>query len=112
MMNTAKFILQLFFAFFIFSNAHAQFPPAAGQPGTSAMHKDSSAFIDWVSGCEVLRGYQNVANTVSGYASAGDSAEVFGIAGSNGVVCLGDGGEAVCTFWYPISNGPGFDFAV
>lgn len=90
----------------------AQFSPAAGQPGTSAMHKDSTAFIDWVSGCTVLRGLQNITNVTAGYASAGDSTEAFGMAGSNGVVSLGDAGEAICSFWNPIANGPGFDFAV
>lgn len=112
MQGKLKNITLLFLTFFYFTNLNAQFAPAAGQPGTSAMHKDSSAFIEWVSGCEVIRGYQNITNTSVGYASAGDSAEVFGIAGSNGVVSLGDSGEAICSFWTSISNGPGYDFAV
>jgi len=37
---------------------------------------------------------------------------VIGIAGTNGVVSLGDGGSAICTFQYPIKNGIGNDFAV
>ena len=106
-----KLILFSFFLF-VYTNSDAQFAPAVGQPGTSAMYKDSSAFIDWVSGCEVIRGYQNISNTSAGFTNAGDSSQVFGIAGSNGVVSLGDGGSAICSFWTPISNGPGFDFAV
>lgn len=94
------------------NSSYCQFAPAAGVPGTSAMHKDSSAFIDWVWQCNVVRGFQNISNTSIGYASAGDSSEVLGIAGSNGVVSLGDGGEAICSFWNHISNGPSYDFAV
>ncbi|HYG50922.1 MAG TPA: T9SS C-terminal target domain-containing protein, partial [Flavobacteriales bacterium] len=90
----------------------AQFEPPAGQPGTSAMHKDSSAFIDWVTSCTVVRGLQDISNPGGGYASAGDSSQVFGMAGSNGVASLGDGGSAICNFSTQVSNGPGYDFAV
>ncbi|MBA2612717.1 MAG: T9SS type A sorting domain-containing protein [Bacteroidetes bacterium] len=94
-------------------SAKAQtYPPPVGQPGTTAMYKDSSAFVNWVTGCHVTRGYQNISNTSLGYASAGDSSMALGVGLANGVVSLGDGGSAICTFQYPIKNGAGFDFAV
>lgn len=94
------------------TESKAQFAPAAGQPGTTAMYKDSSAFIDWASACTITRGWQNIDNTASGYASGGDSTMATGAAGTAGVVSLGDGGVAICRFNTPIRNGVGFDFAV
>jgi hypothetical protein len=47
-----------------------------------------------------------------GYASAGDSSSVIGIAGASGVVSLGDGGNAIVSFLYPVKDGPSWDFAV
>lgn len=102
----------LFILLFNLTYSFAQFEPPAGQPGTSAMHKDSSAFIDWVTACTVVRGYQDISNPPLGLASAGDSSQVIGFSGSNGVVSLGDGGTAICNFSIQVSNGPGYDFAV
>ncbi|MGL5888754.1 MAG: T9SS type A sorting domain-containing protein, partial [Bacteroidia bacterium] len=91
---------------------NAQFAPPAGVPGTTAIYKDSSVFTSWATGCTVVRGYQDVSNTSLGFAAAGDSSMALGIAGSNGIVSLGDGGVATLTFAQPITNGPGWDFAV
>ncbi len=88
------------------------YPPAAGQLGSTAIYKDSSAFINWANGCRVVRGYMDVSNPALGYASVGDSSMALGKAGTNGVLSLGDGGWATCTFQWPISNGQGFDFAI
>ena len=88
------------------------YPPPAGQIGSTAIHKDSSVFINWVSDCRVNRGYQDVSNTALGLVNTGDSSMVIGPAGTNGVVSLGDGGNAICTFQFPIKNEAGFDFAV
>jgi hypothetical protein len=90
----------------------AQFPGPVGTAGSTAMHKDSSAFVAWATGCTVVRGYQDISNPSLGLASVGDSTMALGIAGSNGVVSLGDGGYAILTFQHPIKNGIGFDFAV
>lgn len=92
--------------------AAAQYAPAAGQTGTTAMAADSSAFIAWATGSDLQRGYQNIADPSMGYASVGDSFSVVGIAGTNGVVSLGDGGSAIVHFAHPIVNGPSWDFAV
>ncbi len=93
-------------------SATAQYAPAAGQPGTTAIYKDSSVFINWATQCEVTRGYMDISNTSLGYASAGDSSMALGVAGANGTVSLGDGGVATLQFLSPVSDGPGWDFAV
>ena len=90
----------------------AQFAPAAGYPGSTAISKDSSAFVGWATGCVIQRGYMDIAMPDSGYATVGNESSAIGMAGQNGVVSLGDGGTATLTFQNPIYNGPGFDFAV
>lgn len=94
---------------FLFSQPY---PPSAGQPGTSAIYKDSSVISVWANSCKVIRGLQDLSNPSLGYASAGDSSMATGKAMSNGAVSLGDGGSAICTFPNRIKNGPGPDFAV
>lgn len=88
------------------------FAPPAGFAGTTAMYKDSSAFVNWVSTCKVIRGLQDISNTSLGFANVGDSSAVLGTPLSNGVVSLGDGGIAICQFQFPINDGDGPDFAV
>lgn len=89
----------------------AQYAPQAGTVGTSAIHKDSSLFINWAIGCTLNRGWQNISDTTLGKAQVGDETYVPGPAG-NGIVSLGDAGEAIITFEKPIMNGDGYDFAV
>jgi hypothetical protein len=108
-------IKSAFFATLLFlgSQAIAQpYAPPVGQPGTSAMHKDSVAFINWAKSSRVIRGYQDISNPGLGYASVGDSTMATAKAQTNGIVSLGDGGSAVCLFEKPVKNGPGYDFAV
>ena len=97
---------------FLNFTAVAQFSPAAGIAGTTAMHKDSSAFVAWATKCHVVRGLQDISVSAGAYANVGDSSAVFGMAGATGVVSLGDGGYAVVEFNNPIMNGPGPDLAV
>jgi hypothetical protein len=97
--------------YFQFLNSQT-YAPAAGQTGSSAIHSDSSIFVNWVSACQVNRGYQDISDKSLGYASVGDSSMCLGKALSNGVLSLGDGGSVICTFNFPITNGTGFDFAV
>ena len=94
------------------NKAFAQYPPPAGQPGTTAIYKDSSAFVAWATGCTVTRGLQDISNPGLGFVTAGDSSMALGMAGTNGIVSLGDGGSATLTFEYPIVNGNSWDFAV
>ena len=107
--------MKLTLAIVLFSmNAFAQGPyaPVADSIGTTAMYKDSSAFIDWASTCIVERGWQNIADTTLGKTSTGDIYSATEKSGVNGVVSLGDGGSAILTFSSPIINGNGPDFAV
>src|SRR5262245_32854757 len=90
----------------------AQYAPPVGQPGTTAMHADSSAFVRWCQQAAVDRGWQDASNPPQGKATTGDASMATGKALSNDIVSLGDGGNAICTFKKPIRNGSGFDFAV
>jgi hypothetical protein len=93
-------------------NAKAQFAPAAGKLGSTALRHDSSCFVNWALQCSIQRGFMDISNPDSGFASVGDSTSALGNAMQNGIVSLGDAGMAVLTFQYPIKNGPGWDFAV
>lgn len=88
------------------------FAPPATQAGSSAMHKDSLVFVDWVKTCSVNRGYVNIADKSLGFATSGNETMACGKADVANVLSLGDGGSAICTFSKPIKNGTGFDFAV
>lgn len=95
------------------------YAPPAGQPGTTAMHKDSSAFVAWATGIEVKRGYVQLSDTTkqhegSNYATFGDPAIVLGkpSGSTTDAVSLGDGGWAILTFDGVIKNEQGWDFAV
>ena len=91
----------------------AQFAPAQDQPGTTAMHADSSAFVAWATGCTVDRGPMRIDKPENGLASYGaDSLAIGKPGGTYDVVSLGDGGTAILTFESPIYNGEGPDFAV
>lgn len=94
----------------------AQYAPPAGQPGTSAISKDSSAFIGWASTCSIERGYVNMSDTTIKYndsnkATYGSYLYASGPADEL-VVSLGDRGSALLGFDNPIVNRTGHDFAV
>ncbi|MBC9813605.1 T9SS type A sorting domain-containing protein [Crocinitomicaceae bacterium CZZ-1] len=97
-----------------FISLSQSFAPPAGQPGSTAIHKDSSVFLAWATHCEVQRGYMNIEDPSLGYASFGNETDATGPAGgtTTSVVSLGDGGTATLTFDGPITNGNGPDFAV
>ena len=92
-------------------NAQGSFAPAVGNPGTTAIHKDSSIIINWASSCNVTRGLMNISNSSMGNVTSGVSSNGTGIA-DGAIVSIGDAGEAVLSFSTPISNGTGPDFAV
>lgn len=97
---------------FCYTPIKAQFAPPVGYEGTTAMYKDSSAFVSWASKCDIVRGYQDISTQSLGYTNVGDSSLAIGQAGINGVVSLGDGGVAILEFSSPIIDGVGPDFAV
>lgn len=95
------------------------FPPAAGQPGSTAIHKDHPSFQSWAAGSQVVRGWVNIADTSvyvggSNRVSFGRYSDALGPAEgtSVNVISLGDAGTITLTFDRPVINGPGFDFAV
>ena len=88
------------------------FAPEPGAVGSTAIHKDSSVFINWANGIDVTRGPMFFPNNANGFASYGFDFDALHIADGLEVVSLGDGGDATLTFSAPISNGPGPDFAV
>ena len=107
-----KHTIILFIGFiFLQYPAEAQYAPPAGQEGSTAMHKDSSAFVAWATACSVERGYLDLTLPDSGFVSAGNASMALGHP-DNQIVSLGDGGVATLQFDHPIENGPGNDFAV
>lgn len=109
---------KLAFLFTILSlTLHAQsYPPAAGQMGSTAIPADSPLFVAWATGVAVTRGLIDISNPElqhngSNYATYGQPEDALGPP-TNQVVSLGDAGVAILTFDKPITDGPGFDFAV
>lgn len=104
--------ITLLFLLSIFASGNAQtYPPQAGMPGSTAIHKDSTAYVAWATGITVERGYMDIANPSLGKVSVGDPDDVLGPP-TGSVVSLGDKGYAILTFDLPIYDGPGYDFAV
>lgn len=90
------------------------FSPSPGNPGSTAIAKDSSILVNWATNIQLNRGYLNVADPGLGFVTHGHDTLALGVAEGDGVsvVSLGDGGTAVLTFEIPIMDGPGPDFAV
>jgi hypothetical protein len=119
MMNVGCFyfictVKKIVFFLFIASSisTHGQFAPQAGMPGSTAIDKDSSIFKSWANSASITKGLQQINDASFGLPTVGDQFAALGKAGENGVVSLGDGGSAVVSFYAPIFNGPGADFAV
>lgn len=107
-----KSALSLIFLFGLFiGTLKAQFPPPAGQDGSTAIPVDSEDFVAWGMECMVTRGLQSLEDPDLGYADSGSDSLALGIA-DNQTISLGDGGQAILTFAKPIRNGAGWDFAV
>ncbi len=107
-----KIITGLFISSYISLNVNAQFEPAAGQVGTTAIHKDSSILMNWAKSCTYNLGPSDISNNNSTFPTVGDSISPTGKAGSNGILSLGDGGSAILFFNPPILNENGWDFCV
>ncbi len=108
-----KFVIVLFATVLVsLVSAQGSYAPNADTPGTTAMHKDSSAFVAWATGATVERGWQNILDTTLGKTTVGSISSALGQAGDGSVISLGDGGEIILTFDYPVFNGVGVDFAV
>ena len=102
--------------------SNAQYAPAAGQHGSTAIYKDSSIIKAWASDCIVQRGYINITDTNQTYTQDEITSNIaffgedsFATGPANGimdVVSLGDGGSAILTFNNAIINAEGADFVV
>lgn len=99
--------LCLLCVFALAAAAAGPYAPAAGKPGTTAVHKDDAAFaawatgyVDYVVGTNVDAQWQTPARALG--KAVGDSYDI---------VSLGNGGRITLTFAAPITNGPGWDFA-
>ncbi len=90
------------------------FDGIVGTPGCQAIHCEDPAILGWATGCQVTRGYQDIAShtTLASYGTDEDGTGAASTVTTSGVVSLGDGGTAVLTFDIPIQNGDGYDFAV
>ena len=110
--NQIRILITILITGFLSQQVIAQFAPAAGQPGSTALRADSSCFINWASHCHIQRGLKQINLPDSGYASVGTAQSAIGQASTNGVVSLGDGGIATLSFNPPITDGNGFDFAI
>lgn len=104
----------LFFTLFSFAflTASAQFAPAAGNPGSTAIAGDSSCFVSWAKRIQFVPGWKDISHPDSGVVSDKNTSSALGPSKSNGVLSLGDSGSATLGFSLPIMNGPGWDFAV
>lgn len=107
-MKKNYFLMAAFMPSLLFS----QFDPAAGQPGSKAIHKDDVRLVKWATGVTVIRGPQDIAASSVILASVGVPSNATGKATGSSIVSLGDGGSAILTFDEPITNGPNTDFAV
>lgn len=105
-------IFFLFLGTLLYNISFAQFAPPAGEPGSTAIHKDSSIIVGWAKTCSVNRGLMDISQPSLGVVSSGLPEHAVGAAGDGMAVTLGDAGTATLTFDYPIYNGIGADFAV
>ena len=92
----------------------SQYDGAVGTTGCLAISKNDSRITSWATGCQVIRGYQDIAFQEHGTVSFGTIQNALNTASEDATnaISLGDGGYAVLTFDRPIVNGSGYDFAV
>lgn len=90
------------------AEAYGPYPPAAGQPGTTAIFKDDPVFLGWATG---YVNYLPGSNVDAGWQTPG-KALGKAVGDSYDIVCLGDRGQITLTFDTPIRDGAGWDFAV
>ena len=100
------------------------YSPAGGQTGSTAIPATDPSIVEWASGYIIDRGLVEINNPSLGYATYG-GANGSGSSQNNApvgeppqpqassyAIALGQGGTITLTFAQPITNGPGYDFAV
>lgn len=103
----AIYSIALFYSMYIY----AQFPDKVGTPSCDAIDAHSTLIHNWAINCDIKRGSIHIADSFAELASFGNINNALGKA-DNQVISLGDGGIATVTFYKPIVDGPGADFAV
>ncbi|MEM6821330.1 MAG: PEP-CTERM sorting domain-containing protein [Verrucomicrobiota bacterium] len=94
------------------------FEPAAGQPGSNAIAAGDVSIVGWATGIvDITRGPVDISDSGSVDASFGSAANALGPADATPIVAtpvvsLGDGGSITLSFSNPITDGPGYDFAI
>ncbi|TAG32356.1 MAG: hypothetical protein EAZ36_02530, partial [Verrucomicrobia bacterium] len=91
------------------------FDGAAGTAGSLAVARSDPAFVGWATGFhDLVRGPAQIDDLSKGDVTFGSGAQALGAPSTDvyDVVSLGDGGRITLTFAAPISDGPGWDFAV
>lgn len=109
-MRFAWFLLILF-SLKLQAQSPGPYAPAAGQTGSSAIHKDSSLISAWADSVSIHRGYLDIAQKNLGFASHGQEIDALNYADGS-VVSLGDSGLAEFYFSSPIINLAGPEFAI
>lgn len=110
--------LSLCLALFVAFAQAGPYAPAAEQPGSTAIHYDSTSIVGWARGYQdLVRGPADKSNPGLGNVSYGSGTDALDASdgeqnSSLTVVSLGDGGRITLTFERPIANGSGPDFAV
>lgn len=88
---------------------------AAGTDGSLAVAQDDPSLVAFATGfVDLVRGPAQLGDPAKGVVSFGSGEQALGPAGLDpyDVVSLGDGGAITLTFAQPITDGPGWDFAV
>lgn len=117
-----KRVISTFVVLVTITSAFGQFAPAAGETGSTAIHKDDASLKGWAKSCKATRGFINISDTTitfsqnqvtSNRAFFGNEAMALGQPGGPlDCISLGDGGSAILAFDFPAKNGPGPDFAI
>lgn len=92
----------------------AQYDGIVGSEGCQAVRFDDKRIVAWAVDCQVQRGYYDIAKNRK-RTSYGNDTDAIGpatLSTTTHVVSLGDSGVATVTFAVPITDGPGYDFAV
>lgn len=96
---------------FAFGQNPGPYAPAAGQAGSTAIHKDSLLIQGWADSVLVVRGYLDIANKALGKVSFGDSLDILGPANGH-VLSLGDSGYVTYVLDQPLVDASGPEFAI
>ena len=90
------------------ATASGPYPPAAGDPESTAVHKDNPSIITWAMDYrDYIEGEDLETEWKTPERALGPANGTIG-----DVVSLGNGGKITMIFDPPIANGPGYDFAV